>query len=107
METTLRVSLVCWQSFCLCDVLLLGSILQLMFLHSLDLMRAYVACGLTRRCAAVFVNEKQLPEKKKIQRHAWRFEDGSDVEMSWNLYMPGVGNAVIVQTGAPDDLCTA
>ena len=50
----------------------------------------------------MFVNEKQLVEKKKIQRHAWRFEDGSDVEMSWNLYMPGVGNAVVVQTGAPN-----
>ncbi len=48
----------------------------------------------------MYVNEKQLMEKKKVQRHAWRFEDGSDVEMSWNLYMPGVGNAVVVQTGA-------
>ncbi|CAL8463363.1 g2897 [Coccomyxa elongata] len=46
----------------------------------------------------VYINSKQLQEKKKVQKHAWRFEDGSDVEMSWNLYMPGVGNAVVMQT---------
>ncbi len=48
----------------------------------------------------MYINNKQLQEKKKVQKHAWRFEDGSDVEMSWNLYMPGVGNAVVMQTGA-------
>lgn len=55
---------------------------------------------LSEQCAAVYINNKQLQEKKKVQKHAWRFEDGSDVEMSWNLYMPGIGNAVVMQTGA-------
>lgn len=71
------------------------------------LIQAVVAnCWLSEQCAAVYINNKQLQEKKKVQKHAWRFEDGSDVEMSWNLYMPGVGNAVVMQTGAASILDT-
>ena len=50
-------------------------------------------------CSAVFVNDKELTPKKKTQHHAWRFDDGSAVEMAWNMYTPGVGNAVVVATG--------
>lgn len=47
----------------------------------------------------MFVNDKELTPKKKTQHHAWRFDDGSAVEMAWNMYTPGVGNAVAVATG--------
>ena len=30
------------------------------------------------------MNDKELTPKKKKQKHAWRFEDGSAVEMSWD-----------------------
>ena len=51
---------------------------------------------------AVFVNDKELVQKHKKQKHAWRFEDGSAVEMAWDEYTPGVGNAIVVSTG---ELC--
>lgn len=51
------------------------------------------------------MNDRQLPEKKKVQRHAWRFEDGTNVEMSWDMFQPGVGNAVLVESGAAFFAC--
>ena len=49
--------------------------------------------------AAVFLNDKELVPKKKKQHHAWRFDDGSTVEMSWDTFTPEIGNTVIVATG--------
>ena len=48
---------------------------------------------------AVYINDKELSPRKKKQKHAWRFEDGSAVEMSWDPYTPGIGNAIVVATG--------
>ncbi len=42
-----------------------------------------------------------LPEKSHVQKHAWRFEDGTAVEMEWDMYKPGIGNTVTVTTGDP------
>lgn len=56
-----------------------------------------VACPLP----AVYINDKELSPRKKKQKHAWRFEDGSAVEMSWDPYTPGIGNAIVVATGRP------
>ena len=49
--------------------------------------------------AAVFLNDKELVPKKKKQHHAWRFDDGSTVEMSWDMFTPEIGNTVVVATG--------
>ena len=49
--------------------------------------------------AAVFLNDKELVPRKKKQHHAWRFDDGSTVEMSWDTFTPEIGNTVIVETG--------
>ena len=37
------------------------------------------------------------------QHHAWRFEDGAYIETTWDRFKAGLGNTVIVQTGAYDD----
>ena len=49
--------------------------------------------------AAVFLNDKELVPRKKKQHHAWRFDDGSTVEMSWDMFTPEIGNTVVVETG--------
>ena len=48
---------------------------------------------------AVFVQDKPLAEKTRAQRHAWRFDDGTAVEMEWDRFRPTLGNSVIVTTG--------
>ena len=58
-------------------------------------MSPEIACSLP----AVYINDKELSPRKKKQKHAWRFEDGSAVEMSWDPYTPGIGNAIVVATG--------
>lgn len=57
--------------------------------------------------AAVYLNDKELAPKKKKQHHAWRFDDGSTVEMSWDVYTPGIGNTVVVATGEPPPKVTS
>ena len=47
----------------------------------------------------MYINDKELSPRKKKQKHAWRFEDGSAVEMSWDPYTPGIGNAVVMASG--------
>lgn len=49
---------------------------------------------------AVTLQGKKLKEKKNAQHHAWRFEDGAYIETTWDRYKAGLGNTVIVQTGA-------
>ena len=49
--------------------------------------------------AAVFLNDKELVPRRKKQHHAWRFDDGSTVEMSWDTFTPEIGNTVVVETG--------
>ena len=64
--------------------------------HSVPIMLPDVGA----MCCAVYINEKQLAETKKhIQRHAWHFEDGTSVEVEWDMYKPTIGNTVTVTTG--------
>lgn len=51
----------------------------------------------------VTLQGKKLKEKKMAQHHAWRFEDGAYIETTWDRFKAGLGNTVIVQTGAYDD----
>ena len=50
----------------------------------------------------MYLQDKLLQEKNHVQKHAWRFEDGTAVEMEWDMYKPGIGNTVTVTTGAAD-----
>ena len=56
-------------------------------------------------CCAVYINDKQLETKKHIQKHAWHFEDGTAVEVEWDMYKPTIGNAVTVTTGESPEGC--
>ena len=52
-------------------------------------------------CCAVTLQGKQLRPRKAPQHHAWRFENGAYIEVTWDQYKAGLGNTVTVQTGAP------
>ena len=58
---------------------------------------------LTGHCdaRAVTLQGKQLKPRKAAQHHAWRFESGAYIEVTWDQYKAGLGNTVTVQTGAP------
>lgn len=57
---------------------------------------------LTGYCGApaVMLQGKQLKPRKAAQHHAWRFESGAYIEVTWDQYKAGLGNTVTVQTGA-------
>lgn len=48
---------------------------------------------------AVTLQDKQLRPKKAPQHHAWRFESGAYIEITWDQYKAGLGNTVTIQTG--------
>jgi hypothetical protein len=52
-------------------------------------------------CAAVTLQGRKLKVKDTAKHYAWRFEDGSYVETTWEKYRPGLGNTVIIDTGIP------
>ena len=52
-----------------------------------------------RDACAVTLQGKQLKPKKAAQHHAWRFESGAYIEVTWDQYKAGLGNTVTVQTG--------
>ena len=54
--------------------------------------------GLCNACA-VTLQDKQLKPRKAAQHHAWRFESGAYIEVTWDQYKAGLGNTVTVQTG--------
>ena len=49
---------------------------------------------------AVYKQGQALKPRKTAQHHAWRFDDGSYIEIIWELYKPGLGNTIEVETGA-------
>lgn len=46
---------------------------------------------------------KALKPRKAPQHHAWRFESGAYIEVTWDQYKAGLGNTVSIQTG----VCTS
>jgi hypothetical protein len=48
----------------------------------------------------VTLQGKPLRVKKPPQHHAWRFENGAYVEVTWDRFKPGLGNTVVILTGA-------
>ena len=40
-----------------------------------------------------------LKPRKTAQHHAWRFDDGAYIEIIWELYKPGLGNTIEIETG--------
>ena len=56
---------------------------------------------LTSHCCgcAVTLQDKQLKAKKAPQHHAWRFQSGAYIEITWDQFKAGLGNTVTVQTG--------
>ena len=53
------------------------------------------------------MQDKPLAEKTRAQRHAWRFDDGTAVEMEWDRFRPSLGNSVVVTTGRAQTAFTA
>ena len=53
----------------------------------------------TSSCA-VYKQGRPLKARKTAQHHAWRFDDGAYIEIIWELYKPGLGNTIEIETGA-------
>ena len=72
----------------------------------LEMLPLLSQCSISDACwvHAVTLQGKQLKEKKNAQHHAWRFEDGAYIETTWDRFKAGLGNTVIVQTGADNDM---
>ena len=49
---------------------------------------------------AVYKQGHPLKPRKSAQHHAWRFDDGAYIEIIWELYKPGLGNTIEIETGA-------
>ena len=52
----------------------------------------------TSSCA-VYKQGRALKPRKTAQHHAWRFDDGAYIEIIWELYKPGLGNTIEIETG--------
>jgi len=52
----------------------------------------------TSSCA-VYKQGQPLKPRKTAQHHAWRFDDGAYIEIIWELYKPGLGNTIEIETG--------
>ena len=52
---------------------------------------------------AVYKQGRPLKPRKTAQHHAWRFDDGAYIEIIWELYKPGLGNTIEIETGAVTD----
>lgn len=53
--------------------------------------------------AAVFMNgeELRMREEETKQERVMGADDGSELQLAWNLHYPELGNAVEIVTGAP------
>ena len=66
---------------------------------SLDVLEQPVPWEKWVSCA-VYKQGRALKPRKTAQHHAWRFDDGSYIEIIWELYKPGLGNTIEIETGA-------
>jgi hypothetical protein len=53
-----------------------------------------------RHVRAVTAQGRTLKVKNTAKHYAWRFDDGAYIQTTWERYKPGLGNTVIIETGA-------
>ena len=62
-------------------------------------MQQYLHIFNTCTSCAVYKQGRLLKPRKTAQHHAWRFDDGAYIEIIWELYKPGLGNTIEIETG--------